>query len=80
MADYGYCSVGKWKAGQASGTNSTLVVLDYDQTSHAYIILTVDYEDFLGWAATTFFPDIDDFTDPQFEMEERGMTIDVTPL
>ena len=77
-----YCYlVGKWKAGQMPTTNSCLVVVTYDQTSHAYVVEQEDYFSFCEWICGEFIDEYDvECDDPDDFMHAQGITIKRTNL
>lgn len=51
--------VGQWRAGQAPTITSCLVVVTYDQTSHAYVIDQDQYEQFCEWVCGEWVDEYD---------------------
>ena len=61
--DFSAYFVAKWKAGQMPQASSGNVIVDYDQTSHAYRIAREDMADFLEWVAINWQTDNEPLTD-----------------
>jgi hypothetical protein len=73
--------VGQWKAGQMPTTDSCLVVVTYDQTSHAYVIYQEDYFSFCEWVCGEWVEEYDvECDDPDDFMHAQGITIKRTNL
>ena len=61
--DFSAYFVAHWKAGQMPQAGADNVIVNYDQTNHAYRISREDMADFLEWVAITWQTDNEPLTD-----------------
>lgn len=70
MTDFSLHCVGTWKDGSMASTKSALVIVNYDQQNHAYMIAKSEREEFTAWVAHTWVSDkheqLDEESDEDF--------------